>query len=264
MSIATRKISIWRLRSLCREIVISRSLSYVCFTLTVSPTYLDYAHNGPAFFTWHRWWHVFLEAEIQAMLEAMGREDYFKFRLPFWDWRREIQTSYGLPSEQLFTFNRFGETRNISNRPVVFGDIVDGWNTICHFTPEQICDPNIPTGGIQRCPFIGNPILCHSSNPDWPTMQEVNRALEAEFYIVEPYDRLSVNSVYDRVDFNFTMGVEACRQEGYCSCVPTGDVRCEGIPDDATGVTVAATGVHPKVISTLWVMRLNTCAGSLS
>ena len=181
------------------------------------------------------------------MLETTGRTDYFKFRLPIWDWRREIQTSYGLPSEELFTLNRFGETRNISNRPVVFGDLVDGWNTVCHFTPEEICDPNISTGQVQRCPFIGNPILCHSSNPDWPNMQEVNRAIEAEYYIVAPYDLFSVNSVYDRVDFNLMMDVEACAQESYCTCSPVGGVQCEGIPENTTVGTVAATGVHPKV-----------------
>ena len=73
---------------------------------------------------------------------AMGRVDYHKFRLPYWDWRGEIQRSYGLPSEQLFTLDRFGETRNISNRPVVFGELVgDDWNAICISTPEEICNP---------------------------------------------------------------------------------------------------------------------------
>jgi hypothetical protein len=164
-----------------------------------SPDYIDYAHIGPAFFTWHRLFHIFLENEIQAMLEAMGREDYYKFRLPYWDWRRGIQTSYGLPSEELFSFSRFGETRNVSNSPVVFGDLVGDWNAVCHATPE-ICNPNIPTGYIQRCPFIGNPILCHSSNPDWPSLQEVNELFKLEDYAVEPYDLYSVNSLGAVVD----------------------------------------------------------------
>ena len=45
----------------------------------------------------------------------------YKFRLPFWDWRQETQTTY---SEELFTFGRFSQTRNLSNRPVLFGDLV--------------------------------------------------------------------------------------------------------------------------------------------
>lgn len=189
---------------------------------------------------------MFLEYEIQGMLQALGQKDYYKFRLPYWDWRREIQTSYGLPSEDLFTFSRFGETRNVSNQPVVFGDLVEGWNTICHFTPEDICEPRVSTGQVQRCPFIGNPILCHSSNPDWPNMQQVNRALEADHYIVAPYNMLSVNSMYDRVDFNFTTDVETCSQEKYCTCLP-GGVQCEGLPDNTPVLTVNANGVHPKV-----------------
>ena len=96
------------------------------FSLLVAPDYLDYGHTGPAFFMWHRWYHVFFEHEIQSMLQIMGRADYHKFRFPYWDWRGEIQRSYGLPSEQLLSFNRFGETRNVSNRPIVFGGLVDG------------------------------------------------------------------------------------------------------------------------------------------
>ena len=210
----------------------------------VSPDYIDYAHIGPAFFTWHRWFHIFLENEIQAMLEAMGREDYYKFRLPYWDWRREIQTSYGLPSEELFSFSRFGETRNVSNSPVVFGDLVGDWNAVCHATPE-ICNPNIPTGYIQRCPFIGNPILCHSSNPDWPSLQEVNELFKLEEYAVEPYDLNSVNSLGAVVDLPRVSDVEECRRDVYCLCAVGGPL-CVGVPDDSSVLKISV-GVHGKV-----------------
>ena len=215
------------------------------YSSTVSPDFIDYAHLGPAFFTWHRWFHIFLESEIQVMLQAMGKEDYFKFRLPYWDWRREIQTSYGLPSEELFSFTRFGETRNVSNRPVVFGDLVGDWNAVCHNTPEQICDPNISTGRVQRCPFIGNPVLCHSSNPDWSSLQEVNELFQLNNYSVPPFNFSAMNGLRDRVDFNFMLGTEECRQDPYCICIP-GGVQCNEVPAN-TSVIRVTTAVHAKV-----------------
>ena len=179
------------------------------------------------------------------MLQSLGREDYYKFRLPYWDWRREIQASYGLPSEELFSFNHFGETRNVSNRPVVFGDLVGDWTTICHVTLSAICNPALPTGNVQRCPFIGNPILCHSSNPDWPSLQEVNLLLKTPFYDTEPFNVFSANSFRDQVDFNFTLSVEECHEDVYCRCIP-GGTKCEDVPAN-TEVTTATVGVHAKV-----------------
>jgi hypothetical protein len=211
-----------------------------------APVFLDYGHIGPVFYMWHRWFHVFLETEIQAMLQERGRQDYYKFRLPYWDWRGEIQRSYGLPSEELFTFSRFGETRNDSNRPVVFGDLVgNDWSTICHATVQQICNPRISTGVMQRCPFIGNPILCHSSNPDWPTLQEVNEVIELRRYDAEPFDISSGPSLRATADFPFVDSTEECRQDTYCTCVPGGP-HCEGIPENAT-VRRFTAGVHAKV-----------------
>ena len=178
------------------------------------------------------------------MLQSLGREDYYKYRLPYWDWRREIQTSYGLPSEELFSLNRFGETRNISNRPVVFGDLAEDWTTICHAT-VQICDPRISTGPIQRCPFIGNPILCHSSNPDWPSIQDVNKLFDVEDYAVAPYDFFSVGSFGALVDLPLVTDVDECREDVYCTCAP-GGTQCED-ENAASSSVKFSVGVHGKV-----------------
>ena len=86
---------------------------------------MDYAHAGPAYPTWHKYFNLWLEWKIQHMLKSMGQVDYHTFRLPYWDWRIEIQwSSNGILSEDLFTANRLGETRNISGFPHVFGDII--------------------------------------------------------------------------------------------------------------------------------------------
>lgn len=180
------------------------------------------------------------------MLKAMGKEDYFKFRLPYWDWRREVQTSYGLPSEELFSSRRFGETRNVSSSPVVFGDLVGDWDAICHAQLE-ICDPDVPTGKIQRCPFIGNPILCHSSNPDWPSLYDVNKLFNVDDYALPPYDFYSVGSLGALVDLPFVNSTtEECRRDAYCTCVP-GGASCTDIPAVNTSVSTFNIGVHGRV-----------------
>ena len=93
---------------------------------------LDYAHAGPAFTTWHKYFHVLFEWEIQYMLKSRGHMDYHTFRLPYWDRRIEIQRSIGILAEDLFTEKKLGATRNVSGFPRVFGDIVgDVWDTIC-------------------------------------------------------------------------------------------------------------------------------------
>ena len=177
------------------------------------------------------------------MLQAMGRGDYHKFRFPYWDWRGEIQRSYGLPSEELFSFNRFGETRNISEHPVVFGDIVaDNWATICLNTFTVLCDPNMKTGPLQRCPFTGNPILCHSSNPGWPTMQQVNDILEVKYYETPPFNASGSNSFRPDADFYVTpIGAEECREDDYCVCLPIG-FDCE----DPSAIRLIL-GIHSMV-----------------
>ena len=145
---------------------------------------------GPAFHTWHRYFNLWLEWEIQYMLRGIGHEDYYTFRLPYWDWRVEIQKSTGIPAEELFTEKRFGATQNVSGFPRVVGDVVgpNGWDSLCvqaNFT----CDPNINTGPLQRCPFTGNN-PCSSDNPNWPTIKEVNDILAVDHFDSSPYNLL--------------------------------------------------------------------------
>ena len=40
----------------------------------------DYAHSAPGFTTWHRYHTLWLEWQIQGMLEEMGESDYHTFR----------------------------------------------------------------------------------------------------------------------------------------------------------------------------------------
>ena len=161
------------------------------------------------------------------MLEGMGQADYHTFRLPYWDWRAEIQKSTGIPAEDLFTEQRFGATQNISGYPRVVGDIIgpDGWESLCIDTPFEVCDPNIDTGPLQRCPFTGNN-PCSSDNPDWPTIQEVNDALAIGTYDSSPYNLFSRDGYRPFIDFDITDDYEECRNNRMCMCIPFGGSQC--------------------------------------
>ena len=189
---------------------------------------VDYGHFGPAFITWHRYIHVWLEHEIQWMLKKMGRQDYHTFRAPYWDWRRESQLGSGISGEKLFIESRLGYTNLTNGFPVVFGPY-DDWETICWLMLGQICDPRQTTGRLQRCPF---PDRCTSSNPDWPTQQHVDTALEFENFDSPPWIQ-NIQSVGFRnyIDVEFaTAGFETCREDRMCVCLsaaaPQGDPSC--------------------------------------
>ncbi|XP_065895941.1 tyrosinase-like [Dysidea avara] len=185
---------------------------------------LDYAHAGPAFTTWHKYFHVLFEWEMQYMLKSMGHRDYHTFRLPYWDWRIDIQRSTGILAEDLFTENRMGATRNVSGFPRVFGDIVgDGWDTICWNTFFQICDPNVNTGPLQRCPFTGTD-PCNSNNPDWPT-----------------------SHYRSFVDADISYNIPKCRKDRICLCLPSFDPDCAFMTSKGSRMIALTQQMHSAV-----------------
>ena len=183
------------------------------------------------------------------MLKSIGQEDYHSFRLPYWDWRVEIQKSTGIPAEELFTERRFGATQNISGYPRVVGDIVepDGWGSLCMRWDFVICDPNVNTGPLQRCPFTGTD-PCSSDNPDWPTIKEVNDVLAIDQFDSPPYNILSRSGYRAVVDNYIHDDFEDCRNDRMCRCQPFGGPNCD-LSNAPPNVTVAAysSGKHVVV-----------------
>ena len=153
------------------------------------------------------------------MLKTFGQPNYYTFRLPYWDWRRESQLgSAGISAEELFTENRLGESRLTNGLQVVFG-AYSGWETICFQKLRQFCDPRESTGPLIRCPF---PDRCHSSNPDWPRRQHVNIALNLEDYDSQPWSE-SPSSTGFRLYLDGTEygdDLVACREDRMCACNP--------------------------------------------
>lgn len=179
------------------------------------------------------------------MLQSMNQSDYHTFRLPYWDWRSEVQNSFGLKAEDLFTANRLGETRHVGGFPRVFGALYDGgWDTVCWLQLGQICDPRTSTGPLQRCPFVGE-YPCTSGNPDWPSQQQFIDAMAFDIYDAPPYDITSMDGFRSFVDFKVGTNASECRNIRMCQCVPL-NPQCNG-----TGPALTLTGQMHFVVSTL-------------
>ena len=87
----------------------------------------------------------------------------------------------------------------------------------------EICNPNVNTGPLRRCPFTeNNP--CSSDNPDWPTIREVNDLIAIDTYDAPPYNILTGVGYRTHNDFDirFNLNLEECRDDRMCTCKPGG------------------------------------------
>jgi hypothetical protein len=210
----------------------------------------DYAHKGPAFFTWHRLLNLNLEWQIQWMLFEMGRSDSQDFRLPYWDWRPEIQLSpMGLSADDLFTEERIGATMHVNGAPHVVGEIYkDNWSSICWLKLVQICDPRERDGPVQRCPSTTENLdPCSSTSPYWPTHQDVLNTLSFDNYDSPNYEfNLATESSFRSfADANISGDVESCRANRMCECVPGGPL-CTPV-EGVTSVLAIPWETHGRV-----------------
>ena len=215
---------------------------------------VDYAHLGPAFITWHRQFNLWFEYEVQWMLQRMGRPDYHTYRSPYFDWRKEIQEGSGVKIEDILVESRFGFTNfTQSGRPVVSGPMVEGWESVCANMRRKICNPNVPTGPVQRCPL---PDRCRSDNPDWPTLERVNRAISFETFDAAPWTAVASDGFRSFVDFEIDNDVEACRNDRMCLC-SEGDINCTSpaIAAGAEAVTMFSR-MHTTVSSSMLYYRV--------
>ena len=144
---------------------------------------VDFAHEGTGFPTWHRLFLLWLEREIQ--IEIGDRN----FRLPYWDWSHESNRE--LP----FTKDRLGENVNSVVEGTLFKD--QSWKTRCWVDPSTqtypvpICDPEADSNQeLRRCP---NAHLCGMYNTNWPSVEDVQRAVLMGTYDNSPYDRFVKN-----------------------------------------------------------------------
>ena len=170
--------------------------------------------------------------------ETTQPNTYYMFRLHYWDWRKERQTDENSP----FKSDRLGVTVNVNGFPRVQGDLVsDGWDTRCwRLEPGTICDPNMGTGPLQRCPFTDPGVdPCDVKNPDWPTDAQVNEAVEMSSYDSGTYDKFTPSGFrnymegFDVLPDN-QVGRNRCYTNRMCAC-ETGAPKCGG-PQSTTPI----------------------------
>ena len=80
------------------------------------PIEIDFAHEGPCFLTWHRYYLLIVERELHRVAERIGVSN---FNLAYWDWTPQ--------DTSLFSYELFG-TPEYSDTPVeVTGTLFDDW-----------------------------------------------------------------------------------------------------------------------------------------
>ena len=145
----------------------------------------NFAHEGPAFLTWHRAYMLYVETEIQRMINDPT------FALPYWDWldettRNQIWDLMGKSNCGMFPPN-----------PSI-NETIDGpfsnWSTVCTNSQDlvcnggnQVCNPTENLGKIQRCIGGTEGVQCRVESM-LPSIRELNVALKEQLYDTPPYN----------------------------------------------------------------------------
>ena len=184
-------------------------------------TPVDYAHESTGFPTWHRQYLLWMEWEIQYMLKSSRPTSYHQFRLPYWDWRHSLQSENNSP----FKESRLGTSSDDSS--IVRGDLFQSWNTTCWPKPSEIqetsgqpariCNPNVLTRKLQRCPSTNSSLMpCSPNNPDWPTIRNVNDALGMSTFDASPYDKMA-RGFRNYLEGFVPVSSTSCNNDNFCN-----------------------------------------------
>ena len=148
----------------------------------------NFAHEGPAFPTWHRGYILFVETEMQRVLNDPT------FGLPYWDWtdketRDDIWDLMGTSNCGIFA--EPPADNNTVEAPV--NGPFSNWTTICTNSQEivcnaqnQVCNPSIPTGPIERCIGGTTGVQCRVQKM-LPSRQDFTIALRQRSYDNHPF-----------------------------------------------------------------------------
>ena len=157
----------------------------VCNNETVCPI-PDFAHEGPSFLTWHRGYMLYVETEIQKMLNDPT------FALPYWDWTDENRRDQIWDLMGRSDCGIFSTDNTTREAPLIDGPF-SSWDTICTNIEDIICNPNNqvcnPTenpGSISRCIGGIQGVQCWTDRT-LPSRREVDEALKEMQYDIEPY-----------------------------------------------------------------------------
>ena len=114
---------------------------------------IDFAHEGPTFLTWHRYYLLIVERELHRVAKEMGISD---FELAYWDWSS---------SEIIFTSDLFGTPDHSSAQHIkVSGGLFNGddWPVLCNVHYEEFrADKNGESMDRKDCAVVRK--LCNVS-----------------------------------------------------------------------------------------------------
>jgi len=151
---------------------------------------IDFAHEGPAFLTWHRKFMLFVETEIQRVLNDST------FGLPYWDWTNHSENMKDKIWHIVGSSNCgiFANSSNDNTTQAPINGPFSKWNTICANSKQivcnpqnQMCDPTRSSGKIQRCIGGTNGVQCRVQKM-LPDMKEFKIALKQKLYDHQPYN----------------------------------------------------------------------------
>ena len=115
-----------------RDKEITTCLDLIC------PIEIDFAHLGPCFSTWHRYYLLIVEKELHRVAERIGVSN---FNLAYWDWTPQDTSFFG--------YELFG-TPEYSDTPVeVNGTLFDDWPVLYDVNYRADLAQN-GFGGIER------------------------------------------------------------------------------------------------------------------
>ncbi|XP_065904893.1 uncharacterized protein [Dysidea avara] len=167
----------------------SSTISQFCNVHTPCPV-VDYAHEGPALLTWHRKFMLFVETEIQRVLNDST------FGFPYWDWtdektRNNIWNIAYMGSSNCGIFAEPPANSNTTQAPI--NGHFSNWSTICADsqqivcnTQNQLCNPTKSSGKIQRCIGGTTGVQCRVQKM-LPDTREFKIALKQRVYDHVPY-----------------------------------------------------------------------------
>ena len=154
---------------------------------------LDYAHESVGFLTWHRLYLLWLEREMQYVLNDA------QFTLCYWDWTTQDDR------KAFFVDGRLGASSPSDG--TVTGTLMNTpkWYSVClgdEHKPRDmsVCNPKIDrdNNGIIRCK---DATQCDSDFQDWPNSQDARRCLMLDQFRRDTMNN-DISNKYDKASFS--------------------------------------------------------------
>ncbi|XP_069496681.1 tyrosinase-like [Ambystoma mexicanum] len=144
-----------------------------------------FATRGPGFLTWHRWFLLFLEREIQILT---GDDT---FSMPYYDWSVDAGTCHVCNNDYM------GKTS--SDGVLTSSSYFGSWRSICsgYYYDYKYCP--VAEDGCKMEPLQRSPGTDPTA-PTMPTAKDVEEALKWETYDTPPYDHTSTRSFRNIVE----------------------------------------------------------------